>query len=65
MYAGIEFLTEFYLILGDVECGREVSEREGGHGEGSVRGRLFFLGSTATLASAGHPWLGMAETMSV
>lgn len=45
MYTGIGFLTEFYLILGDVECDREVGEREGGHGEGSVRGRLFFLGS--------------------
>ena len=45
VYTGIGFLTEFYLILGDVECDREVGERESGHGEGSVRGRLFFLGS--------------------
>ena len=45
VYAGIEFLSEFYLIWGDVECDRELSEREGGRGEGSVRGRLFFLGS--------------------
>ena len=28
VYAGIEFLTEFYLILGDVECDRELRERE-------------------------------------
>jgi len=41
----LNFFLNFILFWGDVECDRELIEREGGRGEGSVRGRLFFLGS--------------------